>query len=499
MESIEIDVQNLEPMTTSFGPGIELLMNDKQRSTSTKLGDLDSLERELNNLSGAPSSQNETKSFTSFFGSLGSGFGSNQSAAAAAATSSTNSGVGIATLDSVAASRTADGYTKISMDIPKTVPPLSDRDKRRKKKMMLKKIEEWAEKKYIKNPHFTEDTPYEEIEDEYESAVEDKQRREGIKLGGWWFMTFINSLEYANTVMDEPFGLCLDGWGEQVSESIDEYEDIFSQLHEKYKGGKLAPEVQLLMRMGISAAMISITNKALSSATPGMNEIIRQSPELMKAFTQATAQTLSKNNESFNFVNQMVQGPSNPDSVNTSFGPPPAPVDPKLPPPSMRTMNYTRLPLNSASRPDLQLPDTAAAAAASDGGRPMFREQGISVNNSYGEIQERSVRPVAAMTQFNAPPQPAVPPPIVDRPEMNVPETPPELENMLLKLKRKPVPSVLGGTGLDNAQEIDARSNYSEDLSVTSVQSTAAVLKLKSGKRGPRKPKSERNVMSLDI
>jgi hypothetical protein len=326
--------------------------------------------------------------------------------------------------------------------------------------------------------------------------VEDKQRREGIKLGGWWFMTFINSLEYANTVMDEPFGLCLDGWGEQVSESIDEYEDIFSQLHEKYKGGKLAPEVQLLMRMGISAAMISITNKALSSATPGMNEIIRQSPELMKAFTQATAQTLSKNNESFNFVNQMVQGPSNPDSVNTSFGPPPAPVDPKLPPPSMRSMNYTQLPLNSSSRPDLQIPTSAASAADN---RPMFREQGVNVNNSYGEIQERSARPVAAVTQFNAPPQPAAP--IIDRPEMNVPETPPELENMLLKLKRKPAAAAaaFGGTGLDNAQEIDARSNYSEDLSITSVQSTAAVLKLKTGKRGPRKPKSERNVVSLDI
>ena len=40
-------------------------------------------------------------------------------------------------------------------------------------------------------------------------------------------MTFINSLEYANTAFN-PFDLNLDGWGEQVNEDIDSYEEIFS-------------------------------------------------------------------------------------------------------------------------------------------------------------------------------------------------------------------------------------------------------------------------------
>ena len=64
METIDISLDNLEPislgkdsnMTTpsvNFGSGIELLMNDKKRTTSgdniqLDLGDLDTLEKEMN-------------------------------------------------------------------------------------------------------------------------------------------------------------------------------------------------------------------------------------------------------------------------------------------------------------------------------------------------------------------------------------------------------------------------------------------------------------------
>jgi hypothetical protein len=152
---------------------------------------------------------------------------------------------------------------------------LSERDRRRKKRMMIKKLEEWHEKGFIKhNSHFTLDSSYEEVEDEYETALEDKRKKDSIKLQGWWFMTFVNSVEYANAAFN-PFDINLDGWGEQVSEDIDSYEEIFSELHDKYKGGKMAPELSLLLRLGFSAAVVNFTNKALSTATPGFNDVIR--------------------------------------------------------------------------------------------------------------------------------------------------------------------------------------------------------------------------------
>ena len=47
-----------------------------------------------------------------------------------------------------------------------------------------------------------------EVEDEYETAMEDKRKKDSVKLQGWWFTTIINSMEYANAVFD-PFGVNL--------------------------------------------------------------------------------------------------------------------------------------------------------------------------------------------------------------------------------------------------------------------------------------------------
>jgi hypothetical protein len=46
---------------------------------------------------------------------------------------------------------------------------------------------------------FTLDSSYEDIEDEYESALELK--RKVVKLQGHWFTAAVNSLEYANAFL----------------------------------------------------------------------------------------------------------------------------------------------------------------------------------------------------------------------------------------------------------------------------------------------------------
>ena len=56
--------------------------------------------------------------------------------------------------------------------------------------------------------------------------LEYKRRKDNVKLQGWWFMTAVNSIEYANSAFN-PFDINLDGWGEQVSEDIDSYEETF--------------------------------------------------------------------------------------------------------------------------------------------------------------------------------------------------------------------------------------------------------------------------------
>ena len=181
------------------------------------------------------------------------------------------------------------------------------------------------------------ESSYEEVEDEYEGALEDKRKRDAVKMQRNWMITAINTIEYGNSMFD-PFGISLDGWGESISEDIDSYDEIFEQLHEKYKGGKMSPELSLLMRLGFSASVVHFSNKALSTATPGFNDVIRQSPELMRMFTTATVDSMKQSSPGMAFASELL----NNNKPNTMNRPPPAPMETRNfapPPPSERPGN----------------------------------------------------------------------------------------------------------------------------------------------------------------
>jgi hypothetical protein len=103
----------------------------------------------------------------------------------------------------------------------------------------------------------------------------------------------ITGIEFLNNKFD-PFDLKLDGWSEQVNENLTEYDEIFGELHEKYKSkAKMSPELKLLFQLGGSAIMLHMTNTMFKSALPGMDDIMRQNPELMQQFTQAAVSSMS--------------------------------------------------------------------------------------------------------------------------------------------------------------------------------------------------------------
>jgi hypothetical protein len=487
MEVIDIGLNDLEPISlnfddnsnrsssVNFGPGIELLMNDKKKLSSgninIELGDLDNLENELNELSGTSgtksvsTSSGESKSLSGLAANF---FGLNTSEPSQNAKSVNldneynDSKLGQSTAESIGNTKTWDGFVKMN-EIPiggdkgLGSSNMTDRERRRKKRLMIKKLEEWYEKGLIKHSsHFNMDSSFEEVEDEYETALEDKRKKDSIKLQGWWFMTFVNSVEYANAAFN-PFDINLDGWGEQVSEDIDSYEEIFSELHEKYKGGKMAPELSLLLRLGFSAAVVNFTNKALSTATPGFNDVIRQSPELMRAFTNATVNSMSQQSPGFAFANNMMQEQGN----KPRGPPPPAPVETKGQAPPIRPgMTYTE---NPGNRQDIN-----AARGA------MFREQGVDINNSYQDMsqQERTMRPpMAPQNTF--------------RPEMRGPQNS-DIDNILSGLKTRNV-------------NIHDSSVNNEDDSMISITSLKDMQNNNMPKRSRRKQRSDKNTISLDI
>lgn len=554
-----IDIGGGGSMSSSvnFGPGIELLMNDKKSKSNNiniDLGELDTLERELNEMTGNKSgdqgrrnggeASSSTRSFgfsdfANLFGGDGSSGGGNEEPMEEVKMNfgggggvrgrndedleKENSNIGSATRQTHNAAKTWDGFTKFN-EIPvdyksstseNSGAKLNEREKRRKKKMMIKKLEEWREKGLIKSySHFNEDSAYEDIEDEYESAFEDKRKKDSIKLQGWWFMTFVNSVEYANAAFN-PFDINLDGWGEQVNEDIDNYDEIFSELHEKYKGGKFSPELMILLRLGFSAAVVNFTNKALSSATPGFNDVIKQSPELMKMFTNATVSSMSQQSPGFAFASNLV---NNPDQINSSFGPPPQPIETKNQPSTQRQSNNNN---NNGRTSQMNFTPAQTNRQDIDMARgSMFREQAVDIgnnsrfSNSTENIHIRTPEPVYAPSGGGSNYQPMAQ---QSRQEMRGPQ---DIENILSGLKPKMTTTmpqqqqqmfsspILETVDLalsaptSSIQQQPIYPSRSEDNSLISISSLKHLQQETSVpvKRG-RRPKngSNRNIIALDI
>jgi hypothetical protein len=456
-EPISLDLKKQdETPTVNFGSGIELLMNDKKKTTNVAnldLGELDNLEDELNELSGnkEPAPDAGGNIFSSYFGSNSapSIMKEDTSGPTEVPLDDLNeANLGEATSGMMGTAKTWDGFMKAN-EVPankdfRPATNLSEREKRRKKRLMLKKLDEWKDKGMLKDAgNFNMESNYDEIEDEYEGAMEEKRRKDSIKLQGWWFMTAINSLEYGNAIFN-PFDLNLDGWGEQVSEDLDSYEDIFVELYDKYKGGKMAPEISLMLRLGFSAAVLNFSNKALSTATPAFNDVIKQSPELMKMFTNATVNSMSQESPGFSMANNFMQDNSRPTGP-----PPPAPMKSQnIPPPPRPGMNGSA----PSNRPDIN---------ASRG--TMFKEEGVRLE------------PAAELKQAPAPSK---------RPEMKGPQNT-DIDNILSGLKTRTV-------NIHNEPKKD-------DDSLLSISSLKDIQNNNMPKKNKRKNGSEKNVISLDL
>lgn len=99
--------------------------------------------------------------------------------------------------------------------------------------------------------------------------------------------TVTHGMEILNNRYD-PLGVQLDGWSEQVNENIEDYDEIFEELYDKYKDkSKVAPEVRLIMSLGLSAAMCHVTNSMFRNTD--VNELLRKNPNLKHELLQAAA------------------------------------------------------------------------------------------------------------------------------------------------------------------------------------------------------------------
>ena len=447
--------------SSNFGGGLELLMNDKVKESNRpvsdiNLDDLNNLENELNDLvDDVPTDSFRPKS--DFFSKPSVSFD----------TSSRDDGnLGRSTSQTVSENQTWDGYGKfnnIPMNPDKTVPleaKMSKEEMLREKFKFLRKLEALEKKGIELSKKYSMDSSLQEMQGEYETIMEEKSKQNSVKFQGNMLMAMINGIEFLNGKFD-PFDVKLDGWSEQVQENVTDYDDIFGELYEKYKSkASMAPELKLLFQLGGSAMMVHMTNTMFKSAMPGMDDILRQNPDLMRSFQNAAVNSMAGSSPGFSgFMSNMMNPEPRP---SQGMGPPPpmATQGPNsVPPPMGRPGN------NNFARPDLNM------------SRSNFVDDGISLRENFErpDVQDRTTR--------------RQPPPQSSRPEMKGPS---DLSDILSGLKTKTI----------NIQE----PSHSQQAQMTNDNSTISISDLKElqsdanmPKRSGRRKKSSSNTISLDI
>jgi len=443
--------------STNFGGGIELLMNDKvkeNKKSDIDIEDLNNLENELNNLADISTENSSAFQQSSDFFNIGKSIEENnhkvhfdEKPSVGEYTAFTNS------------HKTWDGFSKFN-DIPinpdkhissSSQPQLTKEETLREKFKYLRKLEALEKKGIELSKKYNMESSLLEMQGEYETIMEEKAKLNSVKFQGNMMMAIINGIEFLNGRFD-PFDIKLDGWGEQINENISDYDEIFGELYDKYKSrASMAPELKLLFQLGGGAMMVHMTNTMFKSAMPGMDDILRQNPDLMRQFQSAAVNSIGQSNPGFSgFMNGIVN--SEPQVVPNGRGPPPP----------MATQEQFA-PQPSVSR----------GGNNSYGQRPNYSANGVRMDDGIN-IQENFVRPDEGGRSSRHQPL---------RPEMKGPS---DISEILSGLKTKTI----------NIQEPSGENNDST-ISISDLKDLQNDGNMP--KKSKRRQKSDKNTLSLDI
>jgi hypothetical protein len=191
---------------------------------------------------------------------------------------------------------------------------------------LLCKFERLREKGIRLPKNFSMSSDYYEMEQEYKRIIEHRQLDNSVKMQKKMLLSFCSGIEMLNNKFD-PFEVHLDGWSESVNESINDgsYDDCLEEIYYKYRDSvNMAPEVKLIGMVAMSGFWYHITQNMAKSFMPNiMNNVMKQNPDLMNQFQQATMNSMSQSNPGFaQFMNNMTPQNQGPPKYNPMAGPP---------------------------------------------------------------------------------------------------------------------------------------------------------------------------------
>jgi Family of unknown function (DUF5767) len=264
------------------------------------------------------------------------------------------------------------------------VPRLSPEEERKRKNELINKLNRLESKGYTLTKRFTMDNTLDEIQQEFDRLVDAKNLEASLRFQRQCLMGVVTGAEFLNSKFN-PFDWELDGWSESVHENIEDFDEVFEELYDKYKGrGNMPPEAKLLMSLVGSGFMFHMSNSFFRSKMSNMtpDDIFRNNPQLAKQFAAAAAQQAGQGFG--NFMGAAMGVPQGPPVAM----PPQMPMNGSSPGAFYQSSNG----MNTAP-PMPQMPQNMAAASSMSGPRREMRgPSGVDdILKTFQEVRQAEV------------------------------------------------------------------------------------------------------------
>lgn len=165
-------------------------------------------------------------------------------------------------------------------------------EERKEKADLINKLARLESKGFQVSKRFTMDNSLEEIKQEFDRLMDARNLEASIKFQRQMMVGLVTGVELMNNKFN-PFDWQLDGWSESVHENIDDFDEVFEELFDKYKGkGNMPPEARLIFMLAGSGFMFHMSNSFFRSKMNNisMDDILKSNPGLRQQFATAAAQ-----------------------------------------------------------------------------------------------------------------------------------------------------------------------------------------------------------------
>ena len=170
---------------------------------------------------------------------------------------------------------------------------MSSREIEQKKQEYLIKLLALEKKGVNLTKSYSLKSSLQELEFEYNTQQKAMEIEASVHFQQKILMAAVTGMEFLNKKFD-PIGAKLDGWSESVMDNVNDYEEIFKKLHEKYsQKTSMPPELQLLVTLVGSGFMFHLTNSLFKSSLPGLVDVLKTNPDIMSNIMGAMGKAMN--------------------------------------------------------------------------------------------------------------------------------------------------------------------------------------------------------------